>query len=38
MMDFINQHFSFILSVFYKILLAGGILFASSMLSRFIAV
>lgn len=38
MTDFINQHLSFILPIFYKVLLAGGILFASSLLSRFIAV
>lgn len=38
MTAFINQHFSFLLPILYKILLAGGILFASSMIARFIAV
>ena len=38
MIAFINQHFSFILPILYKILLAGGILFASSLIARFITV
>ena len=38
MIAFINQHLSFLLPILYKLLLAGGILFASSLLSRFIAV
>ena len=38
MVAFINQHLFLILPVLYKILLAGAILFASSLISRFIAV
>lgn len=38
MFSFLNQHLSFLLPILYKVLLAGGILFASSVVSRFIAV
>ncbi|MBR1777358.1 MAG: mechanosensitive ion channel family protein [Alphaproteobacteria bacterium] len=37
MAAFINQHLSLILPILYKILLTGGILFASSVIARFIA-
>lgn len=38
MFSFLNQHLAFLLPILYKVLLAGGILFASSVVSRFVAV
>ena len=37
MIEFLNQHISFILPILYKIILTFGILFASSVIARFIA-